>query len=130
MVPRLLNLALIFAVLAVSPAFAVTCADIDYPPDVKISVVIEDGDDDPRKISVRVPAVVFGKSLTWIYLWVSADNQTGNIYLQVPIQFEVEGSEALAEFFAQQDWNAAEITAHYGDKICDPSLQKVLWDPK
>lgn len=116
------------AVLSGPQAFAVTCADIDYPEVAKISVVIEDTDHDPREVSVRVPSVVFGKSLTWVFLWVRPDSKTGQLDLQVPIQFKVDGSEAYAEFFARKNWNAVEITAHYGDQICDPQLEFTLWN--
>lgn len=119
---------MILALLSVAPAYAVTRAQADYPRDVRISVVIEDGDHDPRKVSVRVPEVVLGNSLMWIFLWVSADNQTGNFDLQIPIQYMIEGSEAFAAFYARKNWNAAMLTAHYGSKICDPSLETVLWD--
>ena len=116
------------ALLSSPQSFAVTCAEIDYPEEAKISVVIEDTDHDPREVSVRVPSVVFGKSLTWVFLWVRPDSKTGQLDLQVPIQFKVDGSEAYAEFSARKNWNAVEITAHYGDQICDPQLELALWN--
>jgi hypothetical protein len=117
----------ILALLSASHAYGVTCHDIDYPENVKISVVIEDGDDDPRKISVSVPSVILEKSLKWIFLWVSVDRNAFSD-LQVPILYEIEGEEAHAEFYARRNWNAVQVTAHYGGKICDTSLEKWLWN--
>lgn len=118
-------LALLF--LCASPARAVTCPEVEYSADVRISVAIEETDDDPRKVLVSAPSVVFGKSLSWVYLWVRSGGDTEQLNLQIPLQFDVDGPEAHAEFFARRNWNAVEITAHYGDQVCDPQLELSLW---